>query len=82
MGLLGPRGNGGGNVFERGGFWVFKILQIVILWQLVSLIYNHISKEHIIILTVIVVAYLCIDYFQKRRNQPRREEGNNEERGN
>ena len=77
IGLLGPRGNAGGNVFERGGFWVFKILQIVILWQLVSLIFNHISKEHILIITLIVVAYLCIDYFQKRRNNPREEQPRN-----
>ena len=34
LGFLGPRPNAGGNVFERGGFWIFKVLQLVILWQL------------------------------------------------
>ena len=77
MGLFGPRLNGGGNAFERGGFWVFKILQLFILWQLIQFIFNYISQQHIIIITIIVVAYLGIDYLQKNRNNQRREEPRN-----
>jgi hypothetical protein len=65
------RAQGQGNFFERGGFFVFKLLQIVILWQLVQFVLTNISVEHIFIIIFIVLAYFAIDHFQKRRgNQP------------
>lgn len=70
MGVLGPRPGNNANIFERGGFFVFKALQIFLLWQLISLVFNHINAWHILILVGIVVAYLCIDHFKKAKNDP------------
>jgi hypothetical protein len=75
MGILGPRINPGGNLFERGAFWIFKLFQIFFLWHLIQLVMNTISGTHIFIMACIVVAYLAIDHLKKRRarrpqNQP------------
>jgi hypothetical protein len=77
LGALGPRPGNNANIFERGGFLVFKILQIFLLWQLISLVITNISAGHIFILLVIVVAYLCIDHFQKNKNNQNNQNNQN-----
>ena len=68
FGLMGFRPNGG-NMFERGVFWVFKILQLLVFWSLLQFVFDFISYQHIVIILVIALSYLAIDHFQKRKNQ-------------
>ena len=54
---------------------MFKAFQLLIMWQLLSFVMNHISTAHICIMVAIVVFYLVIDHFQKKKkNRPREEE--------
>ncbi len=68
IGIMGPRPGNNRNIFERGGFIIFKILQVLLLWQIIQIIFDNISTAHIFILIAIVLVYFCIEHFQKARN--------------
>lgn len=64
VGGLGVPGQGGNpnnrNIFERGALFIFKFIQIFILWQLIQLVFHNISTGHIFILVFVIVIYLGI----------------------
>ena len=50
------------------------------MWQLLSFVVHNISPGHICIMVGIVVSFLVIEHFQRRRrNQPKQEEQRQEE---
>jgi hypothetical protein len=66
----------GANGAERAMFWVFKVIQLLLMWQLLSFVIHNISPEHICIMAVIVMSYWVIEHHQRRRrDRPQQEEG-------
>jgi len=57
------------NVFEWIIFLIFKVFQIMILWQLLQVIFTYINKWHVIVIALIAIFYFYIEYYQKQRNQ-------------